>query len=511
MDQIRSILTNYLSSGSIKRTARELKISKNTVRTYLRRASAHGTLSELLKLSDEALGLIFYSQGSQSSQHRQSVFESQLPYWLSELRRVGVTRWLLWESYRRDYPDGYGYSYFCEGLRQAAARQNLSLALSHVAGETMMVDFAGKKLAWMDRSIGQLRYAEVLVAVFPHSQYTFAICLPSQQLRDFVKGLNAALLFFGGLPQVILSDNLKSYVSRADRYEPQFTELCEQLGAYYHVDLSATRVGKPKDKASVERAVGIVYNRIYAPLRDQVFYSLEELNTAVRGQIKWHNAQPFQKKAGCRQSVFDTYELPAMRKLPGELFEIKKITRAKVQRNYHVFLGEEKNYYSVPFRYVGKQAEVIYTSEVVEIYIDNQRVVTHSRLPQHKQYAYQTLQDHMPRSHQEWRKAESQDAASLLGQADKIGPATRWAIEHLIRNKIYPKQSYDSCRAVLRLAKSYSPERLESAAQRCQKVQAVSLQKLKRILAKNLDQIPEQPPSAHIPQHENIRGPGAYQ
>jgi hypothetical protein len=292
---------------------------------------------------------------------------------------------------------------------------------------------------------------------------------------------------------------------------PQFTELCEQLGAYYQVDLSAARVGKPKDKASVERAVGIVYNRIYAPLRDQIFYSLEDLNAAVLAQIKWHNAQPFQKKAGSRQSVFEAYELPELRNLPSELFEVKKITRAKVQRNYHVFLGEEKNYYSVPFRYVGKQAEVIYTSKVVEIYIDNQRVVTHARLARHQQYAYQTLPDHMPRSHQEWRKAESQDAASLLAQADKIGSATRWAIEHLIRNKIHPKQSYDSCRAVLRLAQSYSPERLEKAAQRCQKVQAVSLQKLKRILAKNLDKISEQPPSGQIPQHENIRGPAAYQ
>lgn len=219
-------------------------------------------------------------------------------------------------------------------------------------------------------------------------------------------------MFFGALPKVILSDNLKSYVSRADRYDPKFTQLCEQLGAHYQIDLQATRVGKPKDKASVENAVTQTYRRIYAPLRNEVFHSLEDLNKVVRMKTEEHNRQSFQKKVGSRQSVFEEFEFPVMRPLPSDLFEIKKITKATVQRNYHVFLGEEKNSYSVPYRYVGKRVEIIYTRTRVEVYLNHERVASHQRLfLGGRAYRHQTLEEHMPKNHREWKKAQGYNAA----------------------------------------------------------------------------------------------------
>ena len=520
MDQVKSILQTYLSTRSIKGTARQLKVSKNTIRSYLRRCRAYlkeqGTtkdeesLSNILSLDDEKLVSIFYLETAQEETNRAQTFSQKVSYWLAELRRVGVTRQLLWEEYRIEYAHGYGYSMFCEKLKREIGRRDLTLAMEHHPGEEMMVDFTGKKMQWVDEQTGEVHICEILVAVFPHSQYSFVIALPSQKLPDFIHGLNQALLFFEGVPKVILSDNLKSYVTRADRYEPQFTQLCEQLAAHFQVDLQATRAGKPKDKASVENAVSNVYRRIYAPLRNEVFHSLQALNAGIRQQLLLHNEKPYQKKQGTRKSIFTTYELPQMRELPSELFEIKKITRAKVQRNYHIFLGEEKNYYSVPHQYVGQKVAVVYSFKTVEVFLAGRRITIHTRLVSRGGHRYQTKDDHMPKRHQKWKKTKGYDEAYFLAQAKKIGEATYWAIQNILVSRIHVEQSYKSCQGVFHLAKKYSNERLEAAALRCQKINKVSYTMLKRILNLHLDQaqVPKNEPP--IPVHENIRGAGTY-
>jgi len=513
MDQIRSILRNYLSSGSIKATARQLKISKNTVRDYIRRAQLHSSnLSSLLELEDVELHGIIFAPDPEQKNKRLAVFEQRIDDWLKELKGVGVTRYLLWEKYRAEYPDGYGYTQFCEYFRRTMVRKDLTLPLEHNPGEVLMLDFAGKKMHWVDTYSGEVHECEILIGVLPFSQYSFCIALPSQSLPHFIYGLNQCLLYLELLPKVILSDNLKAYVSRPDRYEPTFTQLCEQLGAHYQIDLQATRVGKPKDKASVENAVTQVYRRIYAPLRNEIFHSIEALNEAIVRQLNCHNEQPYQKKSGSRKSLFDEFEAPQMRDMPADLFEIKKITRAKVQRNYHVFLGEEKNFYSVPYRYVGKRAEVIYTRKVVEVYIDQKRVATHERLMLHgREYRYQTRTEHMPTSHQEWKKSQGYDAAYFLKVAARIGPATTWAIQQVLLSRIHQPQSYNSCKGILRLAKDLGPERLERAAKRCQDAGKATYTMLKRILRLKLDQTEDKDIQLSLGLHDNVRGPEYYQ
>jgi len=513
MDQIKNILRNYLVSGTIKATARQLKVSKNTVREYIRRAEAYSTdLTVVLELDEEALNRVFYAADSGHSSTRFTVFEQQIEYWLKELRRVGVTRELLWQEYRLEHPEGFGYSQFCEHLRRQVGYRDLTLALNHTPGEVLMVDFAGKKMEWVDPHSGEIQACEVLVAVLPFSQHSFCIALASQRLADFIHGLNQALLFLGGLPKVILSDNLKAYVSRPDRYEPTFTHLCEQLGAHYQLDLQAARVATPKDKASVENAVTQMYRRIYAPLRQEVFHSIEAINEAILRQLMWHNTQPYQKKSGTRQSLYEQYELPQMRALPTDLFEIKKIARAKVQRNYHIFLGEEKNFYSVPWQYAGQQAEVLYTSSTVEVYVAQRRIATHQRLfLRGREYRYQTREEHIPRHHLEWKKAQGYDAAYFLQQAQLIGPATQWAMQQVLLGRIHEPQAYNSCKGILQLAKKHTPERLEQATKRCQPAGKATYTMLRRILQLNLDQADEQSVQLSLGLHENIRGPEYYQ
>lgn len=357
---------------------------------------------------------------------------------------------------------------------------------------------------------GEVYKAEILVAVMPHTQHCFAIALRSQKVGDFIHGLNQAFLFFGRLPKVILSDNLKSYVTRADKYEPEFNELCVQLATYYGIELRATRVRKPKDKASVERSIGISYQRIYAPLRDEVFHSIGQLNIAIMGQLEIHGNEPYQQRPGCRLSEFTAYEYPLMKDLPADLFEIKKSTESKVRRDYHVFIWEEKNFYSVPFQYVGRPSTVVYTSKTVEVFIDNKRVATHTRLLCRDLYRYQTDPTHMPRSHAEWNKARGFNAAYYIGLGRKIGPGTHWAIEHIIRSATHPPQSFNSCIGIIQLAKKYSEERFENACLRCQKIEKVTYRILKNILQKNLDQQDEQGDLFSPPAHENIRGSETY-
>lgn len=513
MDQVKIILKTYQTTGSFKATARRLQMSKNTVKHYVRLVQrANYSITEALDLDDKALQKLLYQSPSSSiNTERSVVFNEQVDYWIKELRRVGVTRHLLWEEYRQDYPGGYGYTQFCEHLNRAIGRRDLTMRLQHKPGEKLQVDFAGKPMHWVDIHTAEVHVCQVLVGVLAHSQYTFAIALASQKVADFIRGLNQILLFFGKLPKVILSDNLKSFVTKANRYDPTFNEVCVQLAAHYAIDLEAARVGKPRDKAKVENMVGIAYNRIYAPLRNETFFSLEELNRAIRDQVTLHNDKPFQKQSGSRRSHFEDFEHPVMEDLPAQLFEVKKSVRAKVQRNYHVYLGEERNYYSVPCRYVGQTATVVYTSKIVEIFIDHQRVATHSRLPGRQTNIYQTDPDHPPKNHQEWHKSQGYDAAYFIRQAQAIGPATCWAIESILVSKKHEAQTYKACQGALRLAKDYSSERLEAACLRCQPAGKATYGMLKRILEHQLDQLPLQLDLFSTPDHDNIRGPQAYQ
>jgi hypothetical protein len=264
----------------------------------------------------------------------------------------------------------------------------------------------------------------VLLAAIPHSQHTLASALPSQCTADFIHGTNEALRFFGRLPKVILSDNLKAFVIRADRYEPDFNDVCFQLANHYQFDLQAARVASPKVKASVEGAVHIAYGRLYAPLRNHTFYSIDETNTALSQQLEELQDRPFQKRPGCRREILQTYELPEMRPLPSEPFLLKSTVQAKVQRNDRVYLGRRKNYYSVPFQCVGDTATVVYSRSTVEVFIGPGRVATHARLGPSDRYRYQTGPAQLPRGHEEWRKAEGYDAAYFRSWARKIGPAT---------------------------------------------------------------------------------------
>lgn len=513
MDEIRRILKCYTECSSLKETARKMRVSRNTVKKYVRIwQSQELSIDQLNQMNDTWLHHLFYESERAMEIAREEDFESRVRKWLKELRKKGVTRHLLWEEYILSNPWGYRKSQFYERLRRHIKAKDLTLALNHNPGEKAMIDFTGSKIAWYDPVSGIKRWAEVLVVVLPHSQYTFAIALESQKIPQFIEGLNKALLFIGGVPEILLSDNLHSYVKRTDRYEPDFTEMCVQLSVHYQVELQATRVAHPKDKASVENMVSTVYNRLYGPLRNRIFHSIDQINEAFLERLEIHNNTPYQKKEGCRKSVFDKYEKPLLRNLPDSPFEIKKQVRAKIANNYHAFLGEDKNYYSVHYKHVGKKVDIVYSEKRVEIYAQGRRIALHKRLHSEQSFQYCTLDDHKPRAHQIYDKIKNYQDDHFLTRSDQIGPNTSWAVKYILRQQRHKEQVHRICLGVLSLAKKYSEQRLEKACKRCREVNQVSYRMLRNILQKNLDkEVHSNYSTIVVKRHSNIRGAQSYQ
>jgi transposase len=514
MDQIIHIIEVYQRTRSIKATKRQAGCARNTVRDYLRLAAAYDKdLNVVMALPEDKLRQVFYpgTPAKDKDVDRLAYFNTHYDDWVKELKKKGVTRYLLWEEYRQSVPEGYSYTQFCVLFRERAQRKNLTLAINHKPGELLQFDYTGVTIPWVGKATGEVHECQVLVAIFPFSQYTFAVAMPSQKTADFVHGITRSLDYFGGLPHGIISDNLKAFVIKPDRYEPTFNDVIVQMSHHYKVDLQATRPYEPKDKAAVEGAVKTAYTRLFAPLRNTVFHSPEQINAAFVPLLEAHNEKPFQKREGSRAEIFLASEKPLLKSLPAASFLTKNTVKAKVNLSYHIYLSACKNYYSVPFRFVGKTAEIVYTHDTVEIFVGTKRVATHSRCHAAERNRYVTDLMHMPRNHQEWRKSEGFDAEYFLNNAAKIGPATKWAIGQVLASRYHESQAYRSCPGVFSLGKTYSPERLEAAATRLQVAGKATYSMLRNVLEKKLDIATSTPDLFTPPAHENIRGPAAYQ
>lgn len=514
MDQIRKLLTHYNEHRKVKLTARLFKVSRNTLKRYLKVISESGySVHQVLSFNDDNLCQLIYRKTIGQEYKQGQDFDQRVPYFLKELPKVGVTRKLLWQSYRDDNPSGYGYSQFCERISQALAHRKVSLPLHHNPGEIIQIDFTGKKLKW-ELDSGKMEYSEVLLFVFPYSQYVYCKAMPSQKIPDFIAGINSALLYFGGLPKALLSDNLKSYVTKSDRYQPNFNQSCVQLAAYYDVELRATRPAHPKDKASVENAVKQCYTEVFAQLQDKQYRSIEALNTAITSCLDKWNTKAYQKRDGCRKSEFETHEKNQLRALPSELFGLTNSTYAKVQTNYHVFVGEDKVFYSVPYAYIGKKVQIVYNSSIVEVYCKGKRIAVHKRLTDVKPHHYHTLETHMPESHKAFKKEQLMSIHDYLEKIPKHKECSRWAIQYMYEHQPSEHQRQQACNKLLSLIRRYSCHRVEQACKRCKTYNHVNCKMIENILKAKLDNaewITDSSDEQAIPHHSNIRGAEQYQ
>ncbi len=427
------------------------------------------------------------------------------PHIAAELRRKGVTLLLLWEEYRAQHPDGYGYSRFCDLYREHAEISDPRMRLTHKAGEKLFVDYCGHTMPVIDHATGEVRTAQIFVATLGASNYTFVEATWTQSKADWIGSHIRAFAFFGGVPEIVVPDNLKSGVKSPCFYEPDINRTYQELAEHYGVAVIPARVRKPRDKAKVENHVGSVEQRILAPLRNRTFFSLEQLGDAIAGLLDALNDRPFQKLTGTRRKMFEEIERPALRPLPSSPYVFADWAKARVNIDYHIAVGGM--YYSVPYTLIKQEVDVRISSLVVEVLHKGKRVASHPRLTRKGHYS--TVPDHMPKAHQAY---VSWDPQRLIRWAEKTGPETAKMVAAILERYVHPQQGYRACLGLIRLEKVYGTDRLEAACLRALNAGAISYRSVKSILDSKLDKAAphEEQLQLPIPEHRNVRGAGYY-
>ena len=510
---IRRLLQLKEQGSSNRQIATILHVSRNTLNTYMTRIDHCGSsYRDLLKLSDEALAAVALTDitGPEKSNGKQVGFEQQLKYFTEQLKNKKTTKQILWEEYREQEPNGYSRSQFCELIKRHEGISDAVMHFEHPPAELMEFDFAGDEINYVNPQSGEIVKCVVLVCRLPCSGYTYIEALPSGQRPWLIAALGRALQYFGGVPYMVRTDNMTQFVKKANRYEPSFDEYAQQWSGHYNTTLTATRVAKPRDKAGVESSVNTAYYRVYAPLRNEYFHSLAGLNKAIAEKTEKLNHSKYQGRDYSRYEKFISLEQPLLRPLPDETFAPKTTRSAKVAKNYHVMLGEDRHFYSVPYQQIGKQVSLVYDTENVEIYINLQRIATHKR--DFRKNKYTTLAEHMPPNHQHYLEQRGWDEEYFLKRSTTIGENTVAAIREVLRQKIFQEQTYRSCIGIIRLADKYGKLRLEAACARALSYNGkVTYGALSSILEKCLDKQPLQTNIDYsLPEHDNLRGAGNY-
>ena len=512
MLQVRRILQLKSQGKSNRDIALEVHRSRNTVNEYVKLIlRLNKSTEELLKLNDEELSSLVYDEPpSVELDQKFADFQQRIPGLCDELKKPHTTRMILWEEYRQMVCDGYGYTQFCEHLSRFLETRKAVMIFDHEPAASMMFDFAGDKIALTDYQTGEIIWCPVLVCVLPFSGFTYIEAMLSANQQRLLKALNNALCFIGGVPQSAKTDNMKQVVKKANRYEPAFEELAQQWSLFYETTMMAARVRKPRDKASVESHVNAVYNRIYAPLRNSVFHSLDQINEALWEELDKFNLRNLQRCDYSRRDRFMLHEKILLLPLPTGSFVPKNKVEAKVQRNYHITLGEDWHHYSVPYQYIGKTVQVIYDTDHVEIYLNTVRIVCYRR--NYNRSGHTTLPEHMPPDQTHYARIKGYNRDYFIEKATQIGNNTATAIGKILEQKIFVEQTYNSCLGVFRLGEKYGNDRLEAACKRSLMGYKVTYMIIKNILERNLDKaILQTDLFIRLPDHENIRGSESYQ
>jgi len=505
MRKIREILRLALECKMPNREiARSLSISHTTVGKYVSNIKKASLTLEEVKGMDDMVLKRFLRAGALSPQKR-AYPEPDWNHIHSELKRKSVTLQLLWQEYKSVYPDGYQPTQFYKYYRRWKNNLSPSLYQVHKAGEKMFVDYAGQTVPVHDRLTGNIRQAEVFVAVLGASNYTYSEATWDQSLPNWIGSHVRSFSYFGGVTKAVVPDNLKSGVSKACRYEPDINPTYHDMAVHYGTVIVPARAGRPKDKAKVETGVQIVERWILAAIRNRTFFSLGELNGAIRELLILLNEKPFKKLDGSRKDWFERIEKSVLIQLPEKPYEFCEWKKARVNIDYHIELNG--HYYSVPYS-LGreKEFEIRYTDRTVEIFYNTKRVASHLRDDSRGRHT--TQGEHMPKSHREYLEW---NPSRILSWAKTIGASAAETVEYILTSRGYPEQGYRSCLGILRLAKRYSPERLEAACKRAVAIRTYSYKSIESILKNGLDK-GELPEAAREPAiaHENIRGGGYF-
>lgn len=506
MRKIKEVCRLRLRMGlGINQIAGACNVSKSTASAYVNRIDELNISYEEISSVDEDVihKLLFPEWGDRSTSGKAA---PDLEYLTQELKKKGVTLQLLYEEYSRDNPEGYKRSQFYEVYQNYAKKLHPTMRFNHKAGEKMFEDFSGDKPHYINPETGEIVEAELFVSVLGASSYTFAYAVADQKIVSFIKSNINALEYYGGCPECIVPDNLKSGVKSACYYDPEINRTFADMAEHYNVAVVPTRVRKPKDKAKVESAVLQVQRRIIAALRNRTFFTLWELNEAILEEAEKLNRCPMTVTGKSRHDLFIEIEKPALRPLPVERFDIYNYkTPTKVHIDYHVEV--EKSYYSVPYTLISENVDVKYNTRVVQIYHKNRRVASHLR--SNKKGEFITDSRHIPHEHRQYLEWTPE---RIKKWGAGIGSHTRMMMQRIMDSRKYPEHGFRNCLGIIRLSKKYTPERVENACKRALAVDAYSYRSVKSILERGLDKVVylDEQKEAEPIQHSNIRGRSYY-
>jgi len=505
--EIRQLLQLKMNGQSNRSCAHTLQINRNTINDYVTVLKATGlSYSQLFSKTDLELRELF-PQADTKDRERYKVLIEYLPQVYEDRSLPGFTLQNWWSAYKESHPDGYGFTQFTMHYKRLYKKPKTSMPQVHIAGQTVFVDYAGKKAQIVDKETGEITEVELFVGILPWSNYTFVEASYSQKKEAFIGSMNRCLSFFGGSPVAIVSDNLKSAVTKASKYEPYINKTFKRFGLHYNTVIHPTRPYKAKDKALVEGAVKLCYQRILFPIRNMTFFSLGELNIEIRKRLDIHNRTNFQDRDCSRLDLFVKTEKELLRPLPSQHFMMRDYKWVSVNLSGHVKLSEDKHYYSVPSELVGKKVEMQYSQGTVEIYRASKRVAMHKR----KSFpGYSTREEHLAKGHQQYSKWNEH---YFVEKAQSIGPVCQQFITKLIRSKQYPPQAFRQAHGIVMLNRLYANSRIENACRIGLITEKYSYKGIEEILKKGMDfnyrelfDEAQARASTHIPPHENTRG-----
>lgn len=510
MSKLRTVLKLHTQGKSKIFISTYLSLSRNTVKKYIRQfIDLKTTFEELNELEDTKLEELFIKSPQVFDlSPKLEVLYNYFPYIEKELKKTGVTKMLLWREYKEKHPNGLQSTQFCEHYNRWSKRVNGKpvMHMEHKAGDKMFVDYAGQTLQIVDEQTGELIEVQFFVSILGASQFTYAEATMSQKKADFITSVENALLYYKGVPAAIMPDNLKSAVTKSNRYEPILNETFLDFSEHYGTTIIPARPYKPRDKALVEGVVKILYSRIYATLRNQTFSSLPSLNELIWKCLEQHNKTKLTNKNHSRWDLFEELEAPTLSLLPQERYEIKQQALVTVMQNGHVLLSEDKHYYSVPYQYIRKKVKLLYTSKTIEIYHKYIRIAVHPRLK--SPFNYTTTKEHLASTHQfmtEWTPQR------FISWAESIDENVKHLIIHILEKKQHVEQAYKSCIGILSLEKKAGRERLIKACTRALEYGIYNYKIVLTILEKGLDLIEQDPnEEQELPDHKNIRGKEYY-
>jgi transposase len=499
MRKTRDVLRLSANGLSKRQIAVSLGLSATAAGDCIRRAREAGVAWPLAaELTDAALERLLYRSASLVEKRRPE------PDWAMvhrELKRAGVTLQLLWEEYRAAHPDGHGYSRFCQKYHEWKLRLSPTMRQTHVAGERLFVDYAGKTLEVIDGTTGEVRPAQLFVAVVGASSYTYAEATFTQSLSDWIGSHTRAFAFYNGVTAIVVSDNLKAGITKACFYEPAVNRTYAEMAAHYGTAIVPARPRRPRDKAKAETAVLLATRWIIAKLRNRQFFSLTDLNAAIRDCVTTLNDRPSRHLGTSRRALFEGLERSALKPLPAEPYVFAEWKECRVGIDYHVEI--DKHYYSVPHHLLRERIWARITARTIEVFCRGTRVAAHVRSSSNREHT--TVREHMPSSH---RRYADWTPERLRQQAGEIGRHTSALVEIILRERTHPEQGFRTCVGIVRLAKSYGRERLEAACSRALEIGARSYSSVNSILKNNLDRKrPATPADGPTIAHDNIRGP----